>query len=288
MKQVPSSFVMITFLLPLLSASTQATGETRQVSTGQGNPAGTIASTSSVQPPTSPADLRAEALRLWPMRGDVQQNLALIKALERWIAREPNSVEALNLQARAVYLYVYLHEAGGTTEQRLATMSKGLESARKAAKLSPQVLDGDFWAAVNLAVYGKIKGPMESVASFSEITERLERVEKKDTRFFHGGIWRFQGRMIDQVPSALRFLKGYDLDDAVAFYKKSLQIDPYYLQTYEFYTECLIQYDRRAEAKEVLEKALKLNPDQLPDVIPENRVVMKRLQRLYQKEFKGT
>lgn len=247
-----------------------------------------VAPASAPTAPPSSNTLREEALRLWTLRGDVRQNEVLIKALDRWLQKEPNNVEALNLQARAIYLYVYLHEAGGSTEQKLTLMARGLETARKAARVAPQVLDGDFWAAVNLAVYGKLKGPMESVSSFGEITERLARVEAKDTRFFHGGIWRFQGRMVDQVPAPLRFLKGYDLNDAYAFYKKSLQMEPNYLQTYEFLAECLLQDDQRDEARKVLEKALRLNPEALPDVVPENKVVMKRLQRLYQREFKGS
>lgn len=247
--------------------------------------ASTSSTSASLAPSPGTPSARDEAERLWKLRADVRQMPALLAASERWVAQEPNNVDALLRLARASYFMVYLHESGGTLEKRLQIMLKGTDAARKVTRLQPSNMAGEFWASTNLAVYGKLKGPLESVASLSEIKSRMETVEAKEPNLFYGGVWRFWGRLIDQVPSALRMLNGYDLDDALEFHRKAIKVEPRYVQSHLFYAECLIQAGKREEARAVLEKALKLDPQAMPDVAPENTVILQQVKRLYAAEF---
>lgn len=228
---------------------------------------------------------RTEALRLWELRADEKQMPAILNALEQWVTLDPSNAEPLVLLSRGTYVWTYLHESGSEA-QRMAIAKKGYEAGKKAARLKPADPAGDFWAATNLAVYGKLKGPLESASSYSELRERVDRALAKQPDYFYGGIYRFYGRLIDQVPGVLRSMYGYGLKDAVDYHQKAVKTEPRYIQSYLFLAEALIQQDKRPEAQQLLESALKRDPTALPEVMPENKLVLKQIRRVLQTEFK--
>lgn len=250
------------------------------IATVLGHSAGLAATASGPAGGLTPATAREAALKLWPLRGELTQVPLLLTALEAWSKAEPASPLPLILFSRTTYFAIYMMEIPGTREDRMALVHRGLEAGRRAASLAPKDPGGDFWAACNLAVYGTLKGIMESVSSYSEIKERLAKVEKLEPDYFHGGVYRFNGRLIDQVPSSLRFAFGYSLKDALQEYQRALKVEPRYIQTHFFYGEALLQNGEPEKARAVVAQGLGTAPGSLPEVEPENRVMVHHLKRL--------
>lgn len=267
----------------LLGLSTAVLGPAALVQAQSAAPAGAPAAV-----PASTPDARtlakAEALRLWELRADVKQLPAILKALEQWAALDPTNAEPLVLLSRGTYVWTYLHESGSEA-QRMEISRRGYEAGKKATRLKPSDPAGDFWAATNLAVYGKLKGPIESASSYGELRERVDRALARQPDYFYGGIYRFYGRLIDQVPGMLRSMYGYSLQDAVDYHQKAVKTEPRYIQSYLFLAEALLQQDKRQEAKQLLEAALKRDPSALPEVLPENKLVLQQIRKVLQKEF---
>lgn len=231
-------------------------------------------------PGKSPESAQEQAMRLWPDRGDPAKVQSLLQALDAWSQAEPRRPDPLILYSRTTYFAIYMMELLSSREEKMALIMKGLEAGRHAARLAPSNPGGDFWAACNLAVYGTLKGIMESVSSYSEIKERLAKVEKREPHYFHGGVYRFNGRLIDQVPASVRFAFGYSMKDALLEYEKALKIEPRYIQTHYFFGEALLQNGDTVKARAVVAEALASAPDALPEIAPENRVMVRHLKRL--------
>ena len=238
--------------------------------------------------PTLTAEAAQQAaMALWEKRGDMSQFKPTVAAMEAWVKVAPTSAKALIMLGRTYTWYVYSGHQGGTDEQRLALMGKGLEAGRKAWELAPGDIEVDFWLANLVGIYGKLYGPTKSVASYGEIRERLDRVAAKDPTYFHGGVWRYYGRLIDQVPAALRLAFGFDLDDAIAYYDRAIKIESRYFLTWIYRAECYLLREEPDAARRDLRTVLNGNPDALPGFGSENRVFQKQARTLWNQHFPG-
>ncbi len=246
----------------------------------------TDTSTAFIRPvPPDVAALASESRRLWGLREDSGQLRATIATLEAWTRAAPQDPTPLVLISRATYWYVYLLETGGDLKARKALIVRGLEAAKRAMVIAPRDPAGYLWAATNLGVYGKLDGITRSVSSYGEIRRLLGSVEQLEPDYFHGGLWRYYGRLIDQVPAGLRMVYGYGLDDALEFYRKALTVESRYLQNHLWLAECLLQKGDRAEAYRILMAAVQANPNPIPDLVPENRLFQRKAKELLKREF---
>lgn len=219
----------------------------------------------------------------WAKRGDPAQARAAITHLEKAVAARED-VEALVLLSRAAYFHGFLQEAG-SMDERIRLYQRGYEAGKRAAELNPRSAGAHFWAATDLGTLGKAVGVMKSVQSYGEIRERLDTVTKLEPNYFHGGVHRYHGRLIDQVPGFLAATYGYDLDDAVAFYQKAIAVSPHYLQSRLFLAECYLLKEERTLAFEALQHILAADPRAMADLEPENRIFQAQAKRLMAQAF---
>jgi len=224
--------------------------------------------------------------QLWAKR----DNLALAEAAAGCytdLARaNPKSEETWVKAALAGY---YLGELIPLSEKeaRLKAYGDGKSAALQAIKLNPQSLGGHFWAVVLNGRVTEIKGIFSGSFDFGMCIKSMTQVASMDVRYYHGGVYRFWGRFVHEIPSLGRRIARFTLQDSIELYQKSLEIEPNFFMTRLYMAEAYLEDNRREPARKELEWVVSHSPDVIPEIAPENRLYQRQARELLAKEFGG-
>jgi len=186
------------------------------------------------------------------------------------LARDANDFESAWKLARLRYwLGSHVPE-----KERKATLEAGIEAGRAAARIAPDKPEGHFWIAANMGALAESFGLRQGLKYRGQIKEELETVLRLDPAFQQGSADRALGRWYNEVPR----LFGGSNKESEAHLRKALTYNPNSTITLYFLAETLLDEDKGAEARKVLQQVLDAPLD--PDWAPEDRQYKEKAKKL--------
>jgi tetratricopeptide (TPR) repeat protein len=195
------------------------------------------------------------------------------RAAELWsseLARDPRAFDAAWKLARADY---WLGGHAPAAEQR-RDFEDGIAAGDKAIALEPKRPEGHFWKAANMGALAESFGLRQGLKYRTPIREELETVLRIDPAFQQGSADRALGRWYFKVPR----LFGGSHKQAEQHLRASLGYNPNSTASHFFLAEVLLDDDRKAEAREELQRVLDAPLD--PEWTPEDREFKEKASRL--------
>jgi hypothetical protein len=195
---------------------------------------------------------------LYRQRADLAQ---AARAADLWVARAAGGTdfEAAWKLARACY-WIGTH---GASDGRRRALERGVAAGEQAARLEPTRPEGHFWQAANMGALAESFGMMQGLRYRGRIKASLERVLAIDPAWQHGSADRAIGWWYHKVPG----LFGGSEERAEMHLRRALTYNPESTATLFFLAEVLLERDKRADARAMLQRTLDapLHPDWTPE-----------------------
>ena len=186
------------------------------------------------------------------------------------LATDPKDFESAWKLARARYWL-----GGHAPEKtRKGYLESGIAAGRAAIAAAPGRPEGHFWVAANMGALAESFGLRQGLKYRGDIKEALETVLRLDAAYQQGSADRALGRWYYKVPG----LFGGSDKKSEEHLRKSLTYNPNSASSLFFLAETLIELNRKAEARGVLQKLLDAPAD--PDWAPEDREFKEKGRRL--------
>lgn len=181
--------------------------------------------------------------------------LARARAIFDQLARSaPDSPSIPYYQARVALALASVHAWRKETDQALREIDQAIASAKTAIQRDPQhsdahrILGEAYGRLINLK--GGMTGVLYGRRSYNELALALKLDPDNPRASLAMGIWKLR------TPK----LFGGDADEAVRHFQKAIQLQPTSVQARVWLGVALKERGRRAEAREVLEQAVALDP----------------------------
>lgn len=149
-------------------------------------------------------------------------------------------------------------------DERKQVLERGIEAGRVAIAARPDAPHGHFWVAANMGALAEAHGLRQGIRYRTTIRAALETALRLDAAFLDGSADRALGRWYFKVPR----LFGGDVRKSEQHLRKALTYKSDSVLTLLFLAETLIELDRPADARAVLDAAIAAPSD--PEWIPED------------------
>jgi hypothetical protein len=131
-----------------------------------------------------------------------------------------------------------------------------------------------FWWAQNTIVAANARGMMATVKHHEPVFRVMERVAELAPDTWYGGPARYFAAVYCAAPAII----GGDLDKGRAYFEESLARAPDFLSTHELYARLYAVPRKDRALRERLHEHVRRTPvDVLPEVVPEQTVVKRRV-----------
>jgi Tfp pilus assembly protein PilF len=130
----------------------------------------------------------------------------------------------------------------------------GVEQARRAELLAGDRVEAVFWRATCELEAARQEGTLSVARILGSAQKRLERACAIEEAFHHGGPLRVLGRLIQLKPLIL----GGNLDRALTFYDRALQVAPNNSTTLLYRADALLRDRQPGQARETLQRVLQV------------------------------
>ena len=114
------------------------------------------------------------------------------------------------------------HRIATRSSDKLNYFREGRDVGKKAVTTDPTCGPCQFWAGINMALYGETKGILQSIATLKYIVEYLEAAARLSPGYAYGGAYRVLGLIEVALPGIL----GGSYDEAEAYFKKAISEAP--------------------------------------------------------------
>jgi tetratricopeptide (TPR) repeat protein len=207
----------------------------------------------------SPAELIAQADKLYAEREDLAHLRAAITALKHARAAEPGNYEAAWRLSRAEY---FLGAHTSDTSERDKAFRDGAEAGKAAAQLQGNRPEGHFWLGANYGGSAQ-HSTLAGLSSVDSIIEEMEAVLHIDEGYESGSAYMALGQVYLESPKMF----GGDQQKAVALLEKGLHVGENNALLRLRLAEAYVAVGRNDDARKQLDaiKSLKANPDYLPE-----------------------
>jgi tetratricopeptide (TPR) repeat protein len=183
------------------------------------------------------------------------------RAVAIWAARAADGTdfEAAWKLARACYWI----GTQGAADGRRRALERGVAAGEQAARIDASRPEGHFWQAANMGALAESFGMTQGLRYRGRIKASLERVLKMDPGWQQGSADRALGWWYHRVPG----LFGGSEERAEMHLRRALGYNPQSTATLYFLAEVLLERDKDAEARTMLQRALDapLDPDWTPE-----------------------
>jgi tetratricopeptide (TPR) repeat protein len=241
-----------------------------------------------VRPVPVPDDdpLWAEAVKKYDARMDHKQALAAIEDFKKLDAKSPDRIEAKLFLS---WSYYYLGLVEPDKEGKIELFKTGAEWGRLALSFEPRNPAANYALAATLGLYCENAGMIAMVRHSFELGKAVLIVVEEDPVCMYVGFSRYlaaslsmAGELAFKVAGMLGFPEGLIVRVSVF----STKLEPAYFDNNYRLASMYITLEKMDEAKEALEYVIKTDPATLKFYEPENRVIKKQAQELYDKHFK--
>ncbi|MEP7115982.1 MAG: TRAP transporter TatT component family protein [Acidobacteriota bacterium] len=226
--------------------------------------AGPAVPAAAAQPPgpaaAQPALTDADAL--YRDREHAASAVAAERILSARVQSAPGDFDAAWQLARVRYWLGTNGPASSDDKKRI--LERGIDAGRIAIAARPGAAAGHFWMAANMGALSEAHGLRQGIKYRNLIKAALEAALKADPSYLDGSPDRALGRWYFKVPG----LFGGDVKQSEVHLRKALAYKTDSVITLLFLGETLLELDRRAEGKAMLQAALDAPFD--PDWTPED------------------
>ncbi|HEX8824153.1 MAG TPA: tetratricopeptide repeat protein [Archangium sp.] len=185
---------------------------------------------------------------LYAKRGDSAALKQLDEALGQALKATPEDFEVLWRVAR-----LRQWQADGSTDAKVKKNlgKQSWELGDKARKLSPERVEGHFFAAAGIGLYSQAVGILTALGEGLEgkYNERLDTALKIDAMYERGGPLVLKGRYFYELPWPKR-----DLKKSASFFQKALARHPEQLRARLYLAETLLADGEEKQAHETILK----------------------------------
>ncbi len=149
------------------------------------------------------------------------------------------------------------------SSEKMKFLQEGIEAGKRAVALEPLRPEGHFWLGANEGLMAEARGFLRGVLMLDSIRKEMETVTRLDPDYEEAGGLRTLARVDYRAP----FFKGGDKRRSLELLKECLRRYPQNSLAMLYLADSYLALGRRDEAREQLEKILKLCPD--PEYGPE-------------------
>jgi len=205
--------------------------------------------------------------------------------LEKADKLDPNNNEILTDLSR--YYWNYGDNLPKETEEQQDMLEdlydKGMDAAEKSMDIK-ETVDNHYWYAVNKAASLEFSSIVSQAAAFPSIYKHSQYVTKHDADYYYGASGRLWSEILVRVPKVVVEMVGWDVQEAVDDISDSIEKEPRYLENYVYKARFIYGYfDKKDEALELCDQALKADPKALPDEVMANKVAQDNARELWKK-----
>jgi len=233
------------------------------------------------------AGLKAEAEKIFPQRYEVEKARQLIQVYEKILAQVPNSEE---YWVRLSYAHFWLGDRLAVEKvqkkELLNAYDKSSQAAREAIRVHPDSIGGNFWMTVSQGRLTLVKGILGGSFSLGTSIQGMMVVSRDNINFYFGGVYRYWGRFVFEIPKIARRIIDFKLVESVYFLKKAIEVEPNFFMNHVYLAETYLAMSQKDLAREELSWVLKARPGILPLAEPENRLEQDRARLIWKEEFK--
>ena len=167
-------------------------------------------------PPNSAALTAADAL--FSYGEDHARDQQALTLLERVLAREPQSYQALWRAARATY------HVGDEADERakVASFERGIQWGQQAVAQQPEGVEGHFWLGANYGGLSSVKGLVQALAMVHRVRTEMETALRLQADYEQGSAYRALGELARQLPGVL----GGSRKRALAYLEQGVRVAP--------------------------------------------------------------
>jgi len=232
----------------------------------------------------SPAQFYEQAWFYWKNRSQPEQAKKALELFKK-SAEQAKTNEDYWVQLSFAYFWLGEITPQKQKKERIEYYEKGEASALKAIELNPQSVGGNFWAVVNNGRATQLRGVLSGTFNLGLCLKNMTIVAIQDPEYYYGGVYRFWGRFIYEIPSIGRRIARFRLEDSVYFYRRSLEVEPNFFMTRVYLAETYLALGERKKAYQELVWVLSHPADILPEAEPENLLEQKHAWELLVREF---
>jgi tetratricopeptide (TPR) repeat protein len=162
----------------------------------------------------------------------------------------------------------------------LYTHGKDLANTSMKIRETP---DGHYWYAVNLAASLEFSSILSQAAAFPAIYSHTQYVLKHDPDYDYGAPGRLWAEILSRVPKKVVETVGQKyVDEAVREIDRSLKKFPLMIDNYVYKARFTYNYYGDKEtALKLLDTALKMDPNAVPDEVTPNRTAQRTGRQLW-------
>ena len=232
----------------------------------------------------------------WRKRDNKESLLKSLASFEK-IANSNNSYEAMAYLSRGYYLLADGHL--DNMDEKKKNWETGITWGEKAMAANPEfkkrVIDNGekiadvlqyldkgqieaiYWTAVNLGKWGKNSGIATVLKYKAQIKNMINRVGELDKNFFYGAFDRYWGAYYAVAPG----FAGGDMDKSIKSFNNAVKTEKNYLGNYVLIAD---YWAKKKGDKDMfvknLNKVLKMNPNKVKAIAPENRIEQRKAKKL--------
>lgn len=220
-------------------------------------------------------DLLTQANAWYDQRENPEAVPKAMALYQQLLAQEPKNYEALWRLTRC-YWWQGDHAPKG---QQMALYDLGQQTGEKARAAAPQGVDGHYWFGACVGRAAEVRGVLNSLFAVDTIRKAMETVLALDPK--HGSAHYVLGVLYRKAPGWP--LSCGDINKALEHGRQAVEFSPNEVLPYVGLAETLLAKGEKAEAKQLLEKALTL--DGPPDLQPETKMHKEDAQKLLKSSF---
>ena len=212
---------------------------------------------------------------------------AAIAYLEKARALDPKNHVLLYMLGNEYSQRVFRMPTNTKKEKKLQEQcaDKGYEYSMRSLSLKESA-PGFFWAASNHAFRMQHKNFAAQLTMSPELMKLVNKTEELDITYFYGVSARLRARLALVTPTLLLKLIGGTLADIEEKLNHGIKSEPRFIDNYVDKATFVRHLGREKDSVKILEQALSLDPDAMPDMIPFNRFAHDRARAFY-REWTG-
>jgi tetratricopeptide (TPR) repeat protein len=253
-----------------------------------------LAGSAAAREPKKPASKNPQAQALIDQAWAAQdQNMTLkeidqsIKLLEQAVALDPQNDLLLVELADEYYQRGDQMPRGSDTNfaARNKWFAKSYATAQKALKIRPSA-GAHYWMAGSLAAQNENASVLSQARIYPELKSHMDWISAHEKTYKYGASARFWSRVISRIPGVVVKMVGEDPNRIYGELQMAIKAEPRFLDNYIYQAEFLHNQGKDKEALDTLDKALKMNPEAMPEERAYNRYAQKKA-KAYWKEWSG-
>lgn len=138
--------------------------------------------------------------------------------------------------------------------QQIPLLEEGVSAGKKAEHLDPNRVEGHFWTGTDEGLLAEDRGVWGGLRYVYPVRDEMQTAMKLDRNYQEDGAERILGRLYYEAP----FFKGGDRELSIRLLENCLKRYPHNSLTMLYLADSYRAVDRREDARNMLEKILKL------------------------------